>query len=178
MRVVAGYLGGRKFVVPPGENIRPSSDRVREAMFNSLFSLGVIEGGRVIDAYAGSGSLGIEALSRGAAHCTFVEIDQSALAVLRQNLETLALKEDSSVIAGEGAAVVERLAGAVDIVLLDPPYVFDAWEELLDPIFDATVVIESNRLIDLPKGWEKHRERRYGSTVVTLAVAPPAPQPE
>ena len=91
MRVVSGDLGGRKLVTPDGSDTRPTSDRVREAMFNSLFSLDAIEGARVLDAFAGSGALGIEALSRGALHATFVETGRDALAALRENLETLQL---------------------------------------------------------------------------------------
>lgn len=144
-------------------------------MFNSLFSLGAIEDARVLDAFAGSGALGIEALSRGAAHCTFVETDRAALAALRENVETLDLAASSTIVTGDGLAAVARLAGSVDLVLLDPPYSFDGWDDLLAPLADALVVIESGRGVDLPEGWETHRERRYGSTVVTLAVAPSAP---
>ncbi|MDG2027258.1 MAG: 16S rRNA (guanine(966)-N(2))-methyltransferase RsmD [Acidimicrobiales bacterium] len=174
MRVVSGTVGGRRLVVPDGENTRPSGDRVRESVFNSLFSLGAIDGSRVLDAFAGSGALGIEALSRGAEHCTFVETDRAAIAALRENIETLGLDDEAAVTIGDGAGVVARLAGQVDLVLLDPPYAFDEWASLLEPIVDATVVIESDRSIELPAGWETHRERQYGSTVVTLAEAPSA----
>lgn len=162
--------------MPDGDGTRPTADRVREAMFNSLFSLGAIEDARVVDLYAGSGALGIEALSRGAAHCTFVENDRRALEALRMNLETLGFAEQAVVIAGDGPTAL-RQAGDVDLVLLDPPYAFDEWGDLLASIHDAVVVIESDREIDLPEGWQTHRARRYGSTVVTLATAGSASRP-
>ena len=161
-------------VVPDGDRTRPTADRVREAVFNSLYSLDAVEGARVLDAFAGSGALGIEALSRGAESCTFVENDRAALAALRQNLETLNLAGRSRVVPGDGLAHVGRREH--DLVLLDPPYEFDGWPELLAQVGGAVVVIESDREIDLPEEWENHRARRYGGTVVTLATAPPAPE--
>lgn len=160
--------------MPSGDHTRPTADRVREAIFNSLYSLGAIEDARVVDAFAGSGALGIEALSRGAASCTFAESDRAALAALRENIETLGFESEATIVAGDGISALARLAGEVDLVLLDPPYDFDGWPELLAPLRDAVVVIESNRSIDLPAGWVVHREREYGTTVVTLADAPSA----
>lgn len=142
-------------------------------MFNSLYSLGAIEDARVIDVYAGSGALGIEALSRGAARCTFVENDRRALEALRDNLETLGFAAQADVVSGDGLTTLRQMK-ELDLVLLDPPYAFDEWEDLLSAVHDAVVVIESDREVDLPEGWETHRARRYGSTVVTLAVAPAA----
>src|SRR5829696_7781962 len=89
VRVVAGELRGRRIVAPPGATTRPTSDRVREAVFNALGSLGVVDGAAVADLYAGSGAMGIEALSRGAASCTFVERDRDALRALRENIDSL-----------------------------------------------------------------------------------------
>jgi 16S rRNA (guanine966-N2)-methyltransferase len=145
---------------------------VREALFNSLYSLDAIEGAVVLDAFAGSGALGIEALSRGAAEATFVETDRRALEALRANVEALGLDEQATVVPADGMAEVSRAASSADLVLLDPPYDFDEWPDLLAPITDATVVIESDREIDLPAGWHRYRVRRYGGTVVTLAAAP------
>ena len=175
MRVVSGDLGGRKLVTPDGSDTRPTSDRVREAMFNSLFSLDAIEGARVLDAFAGSGALGIEALSRGALHATFVETGRDALAALRENLETLQLGAQGRVVPGEALAHLERTAAEgshYDLVLLDPPYGFDQWDELLAAVpVGARVVIESDREVIVPDSWEVHRRKRYGGTVVTLATA-------
>lgn len=175
MRVVSGDLGGRKLVTPDGSDTRPTSDRVREAMFNSLFSLDAIEGARVLDAFAGSGALGIEALSRGALHATFVETGRDALAALRENLETLKLGAQGRVVPGDALAHLERTAAegeVYDLVLLDPPYGFDQWDELLAAVpVGARVVIESDREVVVPDSWEVHRRKRYGGTVVTLASA-------
>ena len=173
MRVVSGELGGRKLVTPDGEDTRPTSERVREAIFNSLFSLDAIDGARVLDAFAGSGALGIEALSRGAHHATFVETGRNALAALRDNLETLRLGAAARVVPGDALAHLERTAaegGAYDLVLLDPPYGFDDWAVMLALVpEDAMVVIESDREIELPDSWEVQRVKHYGSTVVTIA---------
>jgi len=175
MRVVSGDLGGRKLVTPDGSDTRPTSDRVREAMFNSLFSLDAIEGARVLDAFAGSGALGIEALSRGALHATFVETGRDALAALRENLETLQLGAQGRVVPGDALVHLERTAVEerhYDLVLLDPPYGFDRWGELLAAVpVGARVVIESDREVVVPDSWEVHRRKRYGGTVVTLATA-------
>ena len=175
MRVVSGDLGGRKLVTPDGSDTRPTSDRVREAMFNSLFSLDAIEGARVLDAFAGSGALGIEALSRGALHATFVETGRDALAALRENLETLQLGAQGRVVPGDALVHLERTAVEerhYDLVLLDPPYGFDQWGELLAAVpVGARVVIESDREVVVPDSWEVHRRKRYGGTVVTLATA-------
>lgn len=175
MRVVSGDLGGRKLVTPDGSDTRPTSDRVREAMFNSLFSLDAIEGARVLDAFAGSGALGIEALSRGALHATFVETGRDALAALRENLETLQLGAQGRVVPGDALVHLERAAVEerhYDLVLLDPPYGFDQWGELLAAVpVGARVVIESDREVVVPDSWEVHRRKRYGGTVVTLATA-------
>jgi len=175
MRVVSGDLGGRKLVTPDGSDTRPTSDRVREAMFNSLFSLDAIEGARVLDGFAGSGALGIEALSRGALHATFVETGRDALAALRENLETLQLGAQGRVVPGDALAHLERTAAEgshYDLVLLDPPYGFDQWDELLAAVpVGARVVIESDREVVVPDSWEVHRRKRYGGTVVTLATA-------
>ncbi len=144
-------------------------------MFNSLFSLDAIEGARVLDAFAGSGALGIEALSRGALHATFVETGRDALAALRENLETLQLGAQGRVVPGDALAHLERTAAEgshYDLVLLDPPYGFDLWDELLAAVpVGARVVIESDREVVVPDSWEVHRRKRYGGTVVTLATA-------
>jgi 16S rRNA (guanine966-N2)-methyltransferase len=171
MRVVAGELGGRKLVSPEGDDTRPTSARVREAIFNSLFSLDAIDDARVLDAFAGSGALGIEALSRGASHVTFVEMGRAALAAVRENVDVLNLAAVSRVVPGDALAHLQR-GDHYDLVLLDPPYGFDDWPALLAAVPDgAVVVIESGREVDVPQSWVVHRVKHYGSTVVTLATA-------
>lgn len=166
MRVVAGEFGGRKITAPPGTATRPTTDRVREAIFNSLGSSGMLDGAVVADLFAGSGAVGIEALSRGAAQCTFVERDRSALSSLDDNLDTLGLGQRSKVITSDAMAVAATLD--CDIVFADPPYDFDGWDKLLDVVRADLVVAESGRSITCPAGWEITREKKYGRTVVTF----------
>ncbi len=177
MRVVTGTLRGRPIVAPQGAATRPTTDRVREAMFNALESLGAIDDASVIDLFAGSGALGIEALSRGGRRCTFVERDRDALRAIRTNIDKLALNDRTSVTAGDVLTSIGAFR-EVDLVLVDPPYGFDAWPRLLDALrpvtnADAIVVLESDRAIDLPVGWEEVRAKRYGRTWVTFVRCVP-----
>lgn len=166
MRVVAGELGGRRLISPEGVATRPTTDRVREAMFNALGSAGVLDGAVVADLYAGSGAIGIEALSRGAATCRFVERDRRALGVLRDNLEALGLTDRATVLAADALAVASSIDA--DIVVADPPYDFDRWDELLGRLEVGLVVAEAGRAVDPPPGWEVTRSKRYGRTWVTF----------
>ena len=165
MRVVAGALGGRRLVTPDGTSTRPTTDRVREAIFNSLGSSGVLDGALVADLFAGSGAVGIEALSRGAALCVFVERDRAALRALNDNLDALDLGDRSKVLAADAMSV----AGTIDadIVLADPPYDFDSWDELLGRVTVDLVVAESGTTVTAPAGWTVIREKKYGRTRVT-----------
>ena len=168
MRVVAGTAKGRRLVTPPGTDTRPTSDRVREAIFNALGSLDAVAGGRVLDLFAGSGALGIEALSRGAEHATFVDTDRKAVAAIRDNLDTTGLADRATVTAADATAWV----GRADLALLDPPYAMDddGWRSLLSNLDAATVVVESDRQIDLGEQWDILRSKRYGTTVVQIAT--------
>lgn len=183
MRVVAGTVGGRRLVAPPGADTRPTTDRVREAMFNALGSLGAVVGAEVADLYAGSGALGIEALSRGADRAHFVESDRRAADVVAANLADLGLDDRGVIVRRPVEAAIDALPDALDLVLADPPYAFDGWADLLARLVpkladDAVVVAESDRSLDLPHGWEKVRERTYGGTVVVFARRePPDPGP-
>jgi 16S rRNA (guanine966-N2)-methyltransferase len=167
MRVVAGELGGRRLVAPNGDTTRPTTDKVREAVFNSLVSMGVVEDAVVVDLYAGSGAMGIEALSRGAARCTFVERDRGALSALRTNIETLGLTDRSTVVTSDVLAWVPAVRN-VDLALVDPPYSFEDWPRLLELLQAAYVLCESAREVEAPHGWDTLRSRRYGRTVATL----------
>ena len=121
MRVIAGRLGGRTLVAPSGAATRPTADRVREALFSVL---GDVEGDAVLDLYAGTGALGIEALSRGAVHATFVENARSALQALRRNIHALGLEEVTTVlpVTVERALRTSHWVDRFDLVFLDPPY--------------------------------------------------------
>ena len=162
MRVVAGELRGRRIEAPPGNDTRPTTDKVREAVFNALGSLDLIRDAVVVDLYAGTG----EALSRGAASCTFVERDRTALRTLRGNLAHLGLQERTTVMAGDARVLAPGLPA--DVVLADPPYGYDAWPELLSAVRTDFVVAESAREIEPPPGWDAVRSKRYGRTWVTF----------
>lgn len=166
MRVVAGELGGRKLISPEGTATRPTTDRVREAIFNALGSLGVLEGAVVADLFAGSGAIGIEAISRGAEHCTFVERDRNAIRVLEDNLDALDLGPRSRVMRSDASSVAAALD--VDIVFADPPYDFSGWDGLLGSIRAGLVVTESGREVTPPAGWSAMRTKRYSRTWVSF----------
>lgn len=171
MRVVAGVLRGRRIEGPPGNDTRPTTDKVREAVFNALGSLDLVRDAVVADLYAGSGALGIEALSRGAARCTFVERDRTALRTLRGNLATLGLTDRTSVMTGDARVLAPGIPA--DLVLADPPYGFDRWPELLAAVQADFVVAEAAREIEPPDGWTVTRAKRYGRTWVTFLERTP-----
>jgi len=176
MRVIAGRLGGRRLQAPRGSATRPTSDRVREALFAML---GELDGARVLDLFAGTGALGIEALSRGAETAVFVERDAGALRVLNTNLRTLAIPEESVQVRRGDALAALRSARerkeTYDLVFIDPPYrqarewgpeLSARLPVLLGP--DARVVVESDRRAPLELELAVERERRYGDTSITI----------
>lgn len=175
MRITGGELRGRRFRSPGGA-VRPSSDRVREATFARLVGL---EGRRVLDLYAGSGALGFEALSRGAARAVFVERAARPAAVLRANIESLGLADRTRVVAGDARRALGRLASEgerFDLAFLDPPYASDELAGALGTLVSAgllapgaTVVVERGRRHPVPTvpGLVLLDERRYGDTVIT-----------
>ncbi|HEU5150504.1 MAG TPA: 16S rRNA (guanine(966)-N(2))-methyltransferase RsmD [Iamia sp.] len=187
MRVVAGTAGGRRLTAPAGNGTRPTTDRVREAVFNSLGSIGAVAGARTLDGFAGSGALGIEALSRGAETCTFVERDRSARVVVEANLAATGLDADdrARVIGGDVHEHLARTSERFDLVLLDPPHAAADWERLLALVADrlapdGVVVVESDRPVVAPDDptWAVGREKRYGGTVVQMLSHSPAPDTE
>jgi 16S rRNA (guanine(966)-N(2))-methyltransferase RsmD len=147
---------------------------VREAIFDILGSQGGVVDVRVVDLFCGSGALGLEALSRGAASATFVDLDPDALAAVRQNLDAVGLADaDVSLVR---AALPGWLLGpgptakrTFDLALCDPPYDFVDWPALLEALDAETVVMESSSPIALPDTWVVARERRYGGTLITVA---------
>jgi 16S rRNA (guanine966-N2)-methyltransferase len=175
VRVISGTAGGRRLVAPAGSTTRPTSDRVREATFNALGSLGAVDGAPVLDLFAGSGALGIEALSRGAAHATFVDHDRAARAAVAGNLETCGFADRAEVVASPAerfAADAARTGRQWDLALLDPPYGFDGWESLLSGLPAALAAVESGAPLAAVPGWEVLRAKRYGRTHVTLLHRP------
>jgi len=176
MRVISGTARGRKLVAPEGPSTRPTPDRVREATFNALGSIDAVVDATVLDLFAGSGALGIEALSRGAAHVTFVDNDRAARAAVETNLTTTGLAGQATVV----ASPVERFLRAAgdrrwDLALIDPPYDHpnDAWLDLLDNLPADLAVLESDREVEPPFGWEVLRSKRYGRTHVLIVARQP-----
>ena len=167
MRVISGEFGGRRLIAPEGLSTRPTTDKVRQAVFNSLGSMGVLEGATVADLFAGSGALGIEALSRGAESCVFVERDRAALVALRANLKALELESRSQVVGSDVLAFAPGISG-VDIALVDPPYTFTHWAELIGVLRAGLVVAESARAVEAPEGWQQLKVRQHGRTVFTV----------
>ncbi|PRX95640.1 16S rRNA (guanine(966)-N(2))-methyltransferase RsmD [Allonocardiopsis opalescens] len=178
-RIIAGSAGGRRLVVPPGRTTRPTGDRAREALFAAVVSrLGGLDGARVLDLYAGSGAIGLEALSRGAAHALLVESDRRAAEVIRRNIAELRL-DGARLLADRVERVLARPPGEpFDLVVADPPYAVGAAEvdAVLRALRDggwlaagAVVVVErSAREPDLawPEGYRPDRGRRYGEAAL------------
>jgi 16S rRNA (guanine966-N2)-methyltransferase len=174
MRVVAGTYRGRRLVAPPGTETRPTSDRVREALFSVLGPS--VQGARLLDLFAGSGALGIEGLSRGAAQAVFVDRSPQAIAAIRANLEALGI--DACVRRTEARAALRAASArdeAYDLVFLDPPYrraaglgrqLSEALPVVLAP--GARVVTESDRRDPLTLDLPLADERRYGDTVIRI----------
>jgi 16S rRNA (guanine966-N2)-methyltransferase len=177
MRIVAGRFGGRRLQAPAGRDTRPTAERVREALFSAL---GPLDGERVLDLFAGTGALGLEALSRGAGFVTFVERDRRAAAALRGNLATLGVGADEARVLQRDARAMLREARAVadtyDLALLDPPYrdapaLGPVLATELPPVLapGARVVTETDRRspLELP-GLPVTFDRRYGDTQLRI----------
>jgi 16S rRNA (guanine966-N2)-methyltransferase len=169
MRIIAGRWRGRRLIAPPGEATRPTADRTREALFSMLTSrIGSFEELRVADLFAGTGALGLEALSRGAAHCTFVERDREALAALKANIEKLgAAGTDVRAQAAESFA-----GGPFDIVFMDPPYRSAFGQKVLprlalEPGAWASIETAFDEDVAVP-GFDIDAERRHGKAKLTL----------
>jgi 16S rRNA (guanine966-N2)-methyltransferase len=181
-RIIAGEAGGRRLTVPAGDGVRPTSDRVKESVFSAL-GPGRLVGARVLDLYAGTGALALEALSRGAAEALLVERDQGVARAIRSNIETLGFGDRAVLRVGSAAAVVGGPAPGepFDVALLDPPY--DTPGEDLETVVrllveggwmvpDGTVVVEraaGSSPLRWPAGWGSTWERCYGDTLVLFA---------
>lgn len=173
MRVITGEARGRKLVTLEGEDVRPTTDRVKEGMFNIIqFDL---EGANVIDLFAGSGQLGIEALSRGAKHCTFIDSANRSVEVVKQNLKTVGFEKRASVFCGDAKMYIGLSKDNFDIALLDPPYnknIIDAvLPSVAEKMTDYGVIICESALDEtLPETageFSIHREYRYGKIKLT-----------
>lgn len=191
LRVVAGSAGGRRLRVPPGRGVRPTVDRVKEAVFAAL---GDLTGASVLDLFAGSGALALEALSRGAARAVLVERDRAALRAIGENLATTGFERQGRPVARDVHAFLRApppREAPFDLVLVDPPY--EAGDDDVARVLGALgapgwlapggrVVVERGRTgsVPLPTGWQTTWERRYVDTLVRVAVpgGPPAGCPD
>lgn len=184
MRVIAGKYKGRKLFSPEDSSVRPTTDKVKEACFSILTN--ELYDARVLDLFAGSGGLGIEALSRGASYCLFADASRKSLSLVKQNLDHCKVEEATRLAAGDYRKVLGSLAGRIedgleepfDIILLDPPYDAGFLEEVLRLISEGgilapegTIIAEHRKQIEMPEeifGFTKVKERRYG--VVKLSI--------
>ena len=181
MRVIAGSLKGRRLKTPAWDGLRPTSDKLRETLFNILQAR--VAGARVLDGYAGTGALGIEALSRGAAHVTFIEQDRRARALIEANLAACRVAEGYTIESGDVATVLGRssrrsgevaTADCFDVVLLDPPYDISPVDALraaarcLAP--DGLIVLEraTRRDIEIPVMLSRMRDVMSGDSTLTF----------
>ena len=191
MRIISGSEKGRRLVAPKGTLVRPTTDRVKEAMFSMLSSEGLRSADReltsglfpftrVLDLYAGSGALGIEALSRGAHYVDFVECDPRARAIIRENLERTGLTDRATVHGIRAEAALSTIRSVYDLILLDPPYGDPAVFAVLHTLASSTlvaarsvVVVEHARSSALPEMTGRlmwSRTRTYGASALTLYV--------
>ncbi len=181
LRIIGGQWRGRKLSFTPAEGLRPTTDRVRETLFNWLAA--DLEGAQCLDLFAGSGALGLESLSRGAAHCDFVETSASAIKQLRSHLQVLDDQNRGHCHTGSALSFLAKSKQRWDIVFVDPPF----GQDLLAPTCDllakekclaqgAMIYIESGakeQLPDLPANWEPHREKKAGGVSYRLFIVHP-----
>jgi len=194
-RVIAGEAGGRRLAVPDGRDTRPTSDRAREGLFATIVSMtGSLAGARVLDLYAGSGAVGLEALSRGAEHVLLVESGSRAAGVIRDNIEAIGLA-GAEVVTGRVERVLARGParpgqgrGRYDVVFADPPYALAADEVsgMLTLLLtgwlapDALVIVERatrSGPVSWPAGFVPDRARRYGEATFWYGRGPSGPDP-
>jgi len=181
MRIITGTSKGRKLLTPKGSSVRPTSDRVKESIFNILG--GEVEGKAVLDLFAGTGNLGIEALSRGAKKAVFVEKGWQGLRLIRQNLLQCGMMENAEIIpkdAIRSIGFLNQRGESFDLILMDPPYEKGLILRILDklhshPIYqdDSILVIEHGRREPLPEhlsGWELIRQRQIGDTIISFLI--------
>ena len=176
MRIIAGTAKGRRLFAPDNRDIRPTSDRVRENLFNILMPR--IEGARFLDLFCGSGATGIEALSRGARHCTFIDHDNAALQLTRRNLELCRLSVDGCLLRASIPQGLSRQPQPFDILFADPPYAFVDYKPLLLSLIehgytgpDSMVILETSSKTPLPEKVAalcQSQSRRYGDTALTF----------
>ena len=177
MRVVGGDWRGRTLRAVPGRSTRPTADRVRQSLFDVLGQR--CDGLRVLDLYAGTGALSLEALSRGGAHATLIERDAKAAQIIERNARELGCADRCTLLRDEVARALPRLTGPFDLVFSDPPYALRAAQDTLDALARLRLVAPGGRVVVerdrgegqpvLPEELELADERRYGDTVLLIA---------
>ncbi|MDR3553177.1 MAG: 16S rRNA (guanine(966)-N(2))-methyltransferase RsmD [Syntrophobacteraceae bacterium] len=182
MRIISGDFRGRRLHAPGSDRIRPTIDRVREAVFSMIAEY--VPDARVLDLFAGTGAVGLEALSRGARFCSFVDNGAEALRLIRENVALCGAQESARVINATVASALRRLEAEkelFDLVFLDPPYGKGYVEQTLDMIGpvagESALVIAESHVKDLRQpisdlSWQKERERRYGDTLISIYSRP------
>ena len=154
---------------PRGTATRPTSDKVREAIFDVIGSIVELEGTTVADLFAGSGAMGIEALSRGAKKAVFVDRSPAAIAMVQANLDSTGLAgPEAQVVQAEAAAWLAEGDGHFDVAFVDPPYAYVGWEQVFAGLDCDLAVLESDRALEVPESWEIFKSKRYGGTLVTV----------
>jgi 16S rRNA (guanine966-N2)-methyltransferase len=172
MRVVGGTARGRRLQAPKSSLTRPTSDKVREAVFSMLESMDAIEGMSVLDLFAGSGALAVESLSRGAGRAVLVESSPDAIRAIKANLEVLGPTAAlGSVVRSDALHYLQSGPPVFDVVFADPPYRYERWAELLDRLRPVArlLVAETGEPWATGPEWETVKQRRYGGTVVSIA---------
>jgi 16S rRNA (guanine966-N2)-methyltransferase len=177
MRVVAGQFRGRKLASAHSANIRPATDRVKEAIFNILQNKISLDGINVLDLFAGTGSLGIEAMSRGAAHGTFVDTSIQSLRILRSNISALGCEDRCTVLKTDAMRFIEQTAERFELIFADPPYAFRQTREIPNRVFSRELlkkkgflIIEHNEAADFPESslFRLLLIRKFGQTTVSF----------
>ena len=176
MRVITGIARGRRLKEPSGMETRPTADRVKEGIFSSIqFE---VEGRKVLDLFGGTGQMGIEALSRGATHCTFVDLQKQAVAIIRENVNSTGFADQSTVIQGDALAFLSRCREKFDLIFLDPPYDSGLLEKAMELIATIDIVSENGIIVcenGSNSGWpvvaepyRMQKEYRYGKIRTAL----------
>ena len=176
MRVITGEYKGRKLEAPEDYNVRPTTDKVKEAIFDIIMN--DVYGSVCMDLFAGSGSLGIEALSRGASKCYFCDSDRNSIRLIKKNIAIVGAKEKSVVISGDYKKALRKADDKIDIFFVDPPYESGLYEpclsqiEILDLLSDDGIIItEHDSRTDMPESVGsivKFKERKYGRTMLSM----------
>lgn len=179
MRVISGKVKGSRLIAPNNMNVRPTTDRIKEAIFSSI--QGYIEGSTVLDLFAGTGSLGIEALSRGASKVYFADNSKDSIAIINENLMKTKLEQQSEVLFMDAKLAMNKIAREgveLDVVFLDPPYGKDILESIMTELIDSklvkndTIIITEHEkdisLKDKMKSFYKFKEKKYGKIIISF----------